>query len=108
VSDAEAPQLTERQFARLTAQSRPLDPAYAAVFLDAIVVKVRDNQVVQNQARLHRDRRRRRRREARAGHLARQDPAAGRHRRGGRPVLGMGDGRPAVMPTSRRECLAAA
>src|ERR1700722_13327697 len=29
-------------------QSRPLDPAYAAVFLDAIVVKVRDNQVVQN------------------------------------------------------------
>ena len=29
-------------------QARPLDPAYAAVFLDAIVVKVRDNQVVQN------------------------------------------------------------
>jgi len=29
-------------------QSRPLDPACAAVFLDAIVVKVRDNQVVQN------------------------------------------------------------
>src|ERR1700728_875665 len=29
-------------------QSRPLDPAYAVVFLDAIVVKVRDNQVVQN------------------------------------------------------------
>ena len=29
-------------------QSRPLDPVYAAVFLDAIVVKVRDNQVVQN------------------------------------------------------------
>ncbi len=29
-------------------QSRPLDPVYAVVFLDAIVVKVRDNQVVQN------------------------------------------------------------
>jgi transposase-like protein len=29
-------------------QSRPLDPAWAVVFLDAIVVKVRDNQVVQN------------------------------------------------------------
>jgi putative transposase len=29
-------------------QARPLDPAYAAVFLDAIVVKVRDNQAVQN------------------------------------------------------------
>ena len=29
-------------------QARPLDPVYAAVFLDAIVVKVRDNQVVQN------------------------------------------------------------
>jgi putative transposase len=29
-------------------QARPLDPAYAVVFLDAIVVKVRDNQVVQN------------------------------------------------------------
>jgi putative transposase len=29
-------------------QSRPLDPVYAAVFLDAIVVKVRDSQVVQN------------------------------------------------------------
>src|ERR1700733_3521368 len=29
-------------------QSRPLDPAYAVVFLDAIVVKVRDSQVVQN------------------------------------------------------------
>jgi predicted O-methyltransferase YrrM len=29
-------------------QSRPLDPACAAVFLDAIVVKVRDNQVVQS------------------------------------------------------------
>ena len=29
-------------------QSRPLDPVYAAVFLDAIVVKVRGNQVVQN------------------------------------------------------------
>ena len=29
-------------------QSRPLDPVYAAVFLDAIVVKVRDAQVVQN------------------------------------------------------------
>jgi transposase-like protein len=29
-------------------QTRPLDPAYAVVFLDAIVVKVRDSQVVQN------------------------------------------------------------
>jgi transposase-like protein len=29
-------------------QSRPLDPVYAAVFLDAIVARVRDNQVVQN------------------------------------------------------------
>ena len=29
-------------------QSRPLDPAWAVVFLDAIVVKVRDNHVVQN------------------------------------------------------------
>jgi putative transposase len=29
-------------------QSRPLDPVYAAVFLDAIMVKVRDNHVVQN------------------------------------------------------------
>ncbi|MEV4080566.1 IS256 family transposase [Nonomuraea fuscirosea] len=29
-------------------QRRPLDPVYAVVFLDALVVKVRDNQVVQN------------------------------------------------------------
>jgi transposase-like protein len=29
-------------------QARPLDPAYAVVFLDALVVKVRDNNVVQN------------------------------------------------------------
>jgi putative transposase len=29
-------------------QARPLDPVYAVVFLDAIVVKVRDNHVVQN------------------------------------------------------------
>jgi putative transposase len=29
-------------------QSRPLDPVWAVVFLDAIMVKVRDNQVVQN------------------------------------------------------------
>ncbi len=29
-------------------QARPLDPVYAAVFLDALMVKVRDNQVVQN------------------------------------------------------------
>jgi putative transposase len=29
-------------------QGRPLDPVYAVVFLDAIVVKVRDNHVVQN------------------------------------------------------------
>ena len=29
-------------------QDRPLDPVYAAVFLDAIMVKVRDNHVVQN------------------------------------------------------------
>ena len=31
-----------------TWQSRPLDPVYAVVFLDAIVVKVRDNHVVVN------------------------------------------------------------
>jgi transposase-like protein len=29
-------------------QSRPLDPVWAVVFLDAIIVKVRDSQVVQN------------------------------------------------------------
>jgi putative transposase len=29
-------------------QSRPLDPVYAVAFLDAIMVKVRDNAVVQN------------------------------------------------------------
>ena len=29
-------------------QARPLDPVWAVVFLDAIMVKVRDNQVVQN------------------------------------------------------------
>jgi transposase-like protein len=29
-------------------QTRPLDPVYAVVFLDAIIVKVRDSQVVQN------------------------------------------------------------
>lgn len=29
-------------------QTRPLDPVYAVAFLDAIMVKVRDNQVVQN------------------------------------------------------------
>jgi transposase-like protein len=29
-------------------QTRPLDPVYAVVFLDAIMVKVRDSQVVQN------------------------------------------------------------
>jgi putative transposase len=29
-------------------QSRPLDPVWAVVFLDAIVVKIRDSQVVQN------------------------------------------------------------
>src|SRR5579859_2441887 len=29
-------------------QSRPLDPVYAVLFLDAIMVKVRDNQVVQS------------------------------------------------------------
>jgi putative transposase len=29
-------------------QDRPLDPVYAAVFLDAIVVKVRDNHAVHN------------------------------------------------------------
>jgi putative transposase len=29
-------------------QNRPLEPVYAVVFLDAIVVKVRDNHVVQN------------------------------------------------------------
>src|SRR6201986_4051199 len=51
------PQLSAETVSRITDQvleevrawqSRPLDPAYAVVFLDAIVVKVRDNQVGQN------------------------------------------------------------
>jgi transposase-like protein len=50
-------QLSHEQVSRITDQvmdevkawqHRPLDPVYAAVFLDAIVVKVRDNNVVQN------------------------------------------------------------
>ncbi len=76
-------------------QSRPLDPVYAVVFLDAIVVKVRDNQVVQNKPAYIAIGDRRRRGEARAGHLAGQDPAGDGHRRGGRPVLGQRHGRPA-------------
>ena len=65
------------------------------VFLDAIVVKVRDNHVVQNKPAYLAIGDRRRRREARAGHLAGQDPAGGRDRRGGRPVLGQRHDRPA-------------
>jgi putative transposase len=50
-------QLSHEQISRITDQvmeevktwqMRPLDPTYAVVFLDAIVVKVRDNNVVQN------------------------------------------------------------
>ena len=50
-------QLSHETFSRITDQvleevrawqARPLDPAWAVVFLDAIMVKVRDNQVVQN------------------------------------------------------------
>jgi transposase-like protein len=50
-------QLSHEQVSRITDavmeevkawQNRPLDPAYAVAFFDAIVVKVRDNQVVQN------------------------------------------------------------
>jgi putative transposase len=50
-------QLSHEQVSRITDavmeevkawQSRPLDPVYAVAFFDAIVVKVRDNQVVQN------------------------------------------------------------
>ena len=63
-------------------QDRPLDPIYPVVFLDAIVVKVRDNHVVRNKAAylavgvdLDGD-------QARAGHL-------GASQRGGE-VLGRG------------------
>ena len=55
-------------------QSRPLDPVYAVVFPGAIMVKVRDNHVVAEQARLPRGRHRHRRGKARAGHLAGQRP----------------------------------
>jgi putative transposase len=50
-------QLSHEQVSRITDavldevrgwQNRPLDPVYAVVFLDAIMVKVRDNHVVQN------------------------------------------------------------
>ena len=50
-------ELSHEQISRITDQvmeevkawqTRPLDPTYAVVFLDAIVVKVRDNNVVQN------------------------------------------------------------
>jgi putative transposase len=75
-------------------QSRPLDPVYAVVFLDAIVVKVRDSQVVQNKpayiavgvdadGEKH----------VLGIWLARQ-PAGDRHRGRGRPLLGLGHGRP--------------
>ena len=44
-----SPRITDAVLEEVQAwQSRPLDPVYAAVFLDAIVVKVRDGQVVQN------------------------------------------------------------
>ena len=50
-------ELSHEQVSRITDQvmdevkawrTRPLDPTYAVVFLDAIVVKVRDNNVVTN------------------------------------------------------------
>ena len=69
-------------------QSRPLDRFYAVVFLDAIVVKVRDSQVVQNKPGVHRRRRRRRRGEARAGHLAVRHPAGHARPRARAPASG--------------------
>ena len=76
-------------------QSRPLEQVYAVVFLDAIMVKVRDNQVVQNKP----------------AYLAigvdgdgekhvlgiwlAKTPPGDRDRRGGRPVLELGHDRPA-------------
>jgi putative transposase len=39
-----------RQVYGTLCRSRPLDPVYAVVFLDAIVVKVRDSQVVQTKS----------------------------------------------------------
>ena len=76
-------------------QSRPLDPVYAVVFLDAIVVKVRDNQVVQNKPAyiavgIDADGEK----HVLGIWLAKTAPG-GRHRRGGRPVLGQRHGRPA-------------
>ena len=69
-------------------QSRPLDPVYAVAFLDAIMVKVRDNARRAEQARLPGRRHRRRRGEARAGHLAGQDRAGHADRRARAPGSG--------------------
>ena len=76
-------------------QSRPLDPVYAVVFLDAIVVKVRDAQVVQNKpayiavgvdadGEKHV-----------LGIWLSRTPAGTRGRGRGRPLLGLRHGRPA-------------
>ena len=76
-------------------QSRPLDPVYAVVFLDAIMVKVRDNHVVQNKPAylavgIDADG------EKHVLGIWLAKTAAGhRHRRGGRPVLELGHDRPA-------------
>ncbi len=69
-------------------QARPLDPVYPIVYLDALVVKVRDGHHGAEQGRPHRRRRRHRRRQARAGDL-------GPSHRGGE-VLGRG-----AAPSSR-------
>ena len=50
-------------------QSRPLDPVYPILYLDALVVKIRDNHQVRNKPALYRRRCRRRRHQARVGHL---------------------------------------
>ena len=63
-------------------QTRPLDAVYPIVYLDALVVKVRDGAHGAQQGRPHRARRRPRRRQARAGDL-------GADQRG-RQVLGRG------------------
>jgi putative transposase len=103
-------QLSHEQVSRITDgvleevkawQSRPLDPVYAVVFLDAIVVKVRDNNVVQNKPAylavgIDVDGEK-----ARAGDLAGQDTAGVGHRWRGRPLLGVGDQRPAQSGCAR-------
>jgi hypothetical protein len=68
-----------------TWQARPLDSVWPIVFLDALVIKVRDQGVVQNKSCLHRARHGRRRTQGSPGNLARK------HRR--REVLAEGDQR---------------